>query len=511
MDSKAPSWRVAFLWFLLALVAGLFFAHAALPGIAPASDLWDYAQEARQLARGDGFTSLYTYPVFLGQDQPPFPVRWRMPLYAALGALLLRLGIALPAGFLYLGALAHALLVALTYRLGARVVGARAGAWAAACALCCPLLLDFYNPGMSQTSATVLALGVWILLLGSGGVLAGALAGVVAAGAWYLRGESVLFVPLWLWTAARGSGRPWGRATAFGAVYIALCLPWLITSHAGGGTIQGNPMLLYTAEYPGYSSSRMLNATLPGMMEYVSGHPAAFAFRFAKDVGGYLLDLLDGIGPIAIVTALIGVGIARGLRPLLRRHTLLLLAIAVQILAMSALERSPRFLVPVLPLVFVVLADAVAPVLAKITRREVLVGLILVLVLERATRVGFQRGDALRRFPPVGTGTEGELRGRATSWPLEGLVLSDAPDWLSWQLDRPAVFLPIWSQPDSLSAARPVAAIWLSPAARARNVADRDASWVATMDQGERPRGFSGPEPLAGGSTLYVRLRTPPR
>ena len=511
MNSNSPNWRVALVWFLVALPAGLLFAHAALPGIAPASDLWDYAQEARQLARGDGFTSLYTYPVFLGQDQPPFPVRWRMPLYAVLGALLLRLGIALPAGFLYLGALAHAVLVALTYWLGARMVGTRAGAWAAACALCCPLLLDFYNPGMSQTSATVLGLGVWILLFGSGGVLAGALAGVAASGAWYLRGESVLFVPLWLWIAARGSERPWGRAAAFGAVYMALCLPWLIASHAGGGTIQGNPMLLYTAEYPGYSSSRTLNATLPGMMEYVSSHPAAFAFRFAKDVAGYLLDLLDGIGPIAIAAALIGVWLARGLRPLLRKHRLLLLAIAVQILAMSALERSPRFLVPVLPLVFVVLADAAAPVLAKITRREVLMGLILALVLERAARVGFQRGDGLRRFPPVATGTAGELRGRATSWPPGGLVLSDAPDWISWHLDRPAVLVPLWSQLDSLSAARPVAAIWLSPAARARNVADGDTSWVAAMDRGEQLRGFSGPEAMSGGSSLYVRLRTAPR
>src|SRR5262245_530462 len=107
----------AILWGLAALAAGLVFAHAALPGIAPASDLWGYSQEARQLARGDGFTSLYTYPVFLGQDDAPFPVRWRMPLYAVLGALLLKLGIALPAGYLYLGAVAHALLVASTFWL----------------------------------------------------------------------------------------------------------------------------------------------------------------------------------------------------------------------------------------------------------------------------------------------------------------------------------------------------------------------------------------------------------
>ena len=200
---------MAVLWFLLALVAGALFAHAALPGIAPASDLWDYSQEARQLARGQGFTSQYTYPVLLAHDQPPFPVRWRMPLYALLGALLLRLGIALPAGYLYLGAIVHAFLVAATYALGARMSSPRVAAWAAAGALACPLLLDFYNPGMSQSLAAVLGLIVWILLLGEGGALAGALAGIAAAATWYLRGESILFVPVWMWVAARqGSPGP---------------------------------------------------------------------------------------------------------------------------------------------------------------------------------------------------------------------------------------------------------------------------------------------------------------
>src|SRR5439155_22162295 len=113
--------RTALLWAILALAAASVFALAAIPVIAPGSDLWDYSQEARQIARRQGCTSLYTYPVFLGHEGSPFPVLWRMPLYAVLGALLLKLGVPLPAGFLYLGAVAHALLVALTYWWGAKV------------------------------------------------------------------------------------------------------------------------------------------------------------------------------------------------------------------------------------------------------------------------------------------------------------------------------------------------------------------------------------------------------
>ena len=507
---------MALLWFLLALAAGILFARAALPGIAPASDLWDYSQEARQIARGEGFTTLYTYPLFLdGSSNAPFPVLWRMPLYALLGAFLLKLGIALPGGFLYLGAFAHALLVAVTYLLGARIHSSRAGSWAAACALACPILLDFYNPGMSQAPATVLAVTVWVLLLRSGGALSAVLAALAAAGAWYLRGESLLMVPIWLWVAARGpEGRAprWARAAAFAAVYVICCIPWVIASQRanGGFSIQGNPMLLYTSQYPGYSSSRMLGAQLPGMLEYVSHHPGEFAVRYAKDIAGYMIDLLDGIGPIALGVAFAGIAI-RGSLPSwsrLGRYAPLFVAIALQILAMSALERSPRFLVPVLPLVLVLVGAAAAPVLDRLAKNRAMIALLLALILERGARVVYQRTDALRRFPPVSARTASSVLDRAPAWPRGGLVLSDAPDWIAWHLDRPALFLPLMSQVDSLSSARQIDAIWLSPVARDRNVADHDTAWVGKMDRNEPLRGYGGPDLLPGGSRVYVREKS---
>src|SRR5256885_1463634 len=130
---------------------------------------------------------------------------------------------------------------ALTYWLGARLHSSRAGSWAAACALASPLLLDFYNPGMSQELAAVLGLTVWIILLDSRGALAAGVAALVAAAAWYLRGESLLFLPIWLWIAARPdpaarsaptSGVPRRtRPILFAAAYPALCLPWMAIMH----------------------------------------------------------------------------------------------------------------------------------------------------------------------------------------------------------------------------------------------------------------------------------------
>jgi hypothetical protein len=255
----------------------------------------------------------------------------------------------------------------------------------------------------------------------------------------------------------------------------------------------------------------MLGAALPGMVEYVTGHPGAFALRVAKDIVEYVLDLFDGIGSVALGIAIAGIAVG-GLRPsaaLVRRHAPFLAAIALQILAMSALERSPRFLLPVLPLVLVLIGAAAEPALTRVANNRALAVLLLIVILERGVRVVYQHGDALRRFPPVAASTAPALTERARGWPRGGLVLSDAPDWIAWHLDRPALLLPLRAQIDSLAASRPVAAIWLSPEARQRNVADGDTAWVRAMDRGEGVRGFSGPEALPGGSLLYVRSAPP--
>jgi hypothetical protein len=125
--SKTLPWRAAALWALLALALATLFACVTYSRIPPSSDVWDYAQEARQLARSQGFTSLYTYPTHLGTEPAPFPVRWRMPLYAAIGAAFLTLGLPLPLGFFIVAVLAHAALVGLVFLLASHLHSPRAG------------------------------------------------------------------------------------------------------------------------------------------------------------------------------------------------------------------------------------------------------------------------------------------------------------------------------------------------------------------------------------------------
>ncbi len=509
---KLP-WRQALLWALLAIA--LATAHSAVTSrqIAPASDLWDYSQQARQVARGEGFTSLYSYPTLVGPDErPPYPVRWRMPLYSWRGAQFLHTGVPLPDGFFLVTIFAHALLVALVFLLGTHLHSTRAGGIAAAAAAACPLLLDSYNPGLSQLPVAAVGTLVWLLLLRGRGLATAAAAALLAAVTWYARAEVALFAPIWIAAAWRG-GRPVLRAATFGVAMAALCAPWpLVLQKIAGAAapITGNPMLLYTPQYPGYASSRTYLEPIPGFLSYLLAHPATFAIRWAKDFLGYGLDLVAGLGPIAPGLALAGLllrapeGRYRELAP----TRLFWVAIAIQIAAFAALQRSPRFLVPIVPLACVMAGIAAAPALGRICGRRMVVALFLLLVGERAATVAFETRSAARRYPPLPAALAEALREHVGAWSRGALLLTDIPDWSAWHLDRPAMLLPTSRTMGRFLADHPAAAILLSPDARARNVADGDSVWIEVWDRVEPIAGFRGPITLPGGARLYERTET---
>ena len=504
--------RDAILWAVAALAISLVFSAAVLRGLGPSSDVWDYSQEARQLERGEGFTSLYTYPVHLGpEDQPPFPVRWRMPLHAVRGAIALRMGFPLPEAFLVAGAQAHAFLVAFVFLLGAHLHSRRAGAIAAACALDCPFFLDVYSVGLNVAPAAALGLAVWLLLLRGKGLVTAILASIGAAACWYLRGETLLLAPVWAWAASSGrEGVTWKRGAVFLAAFAALCAPWLIALTASTGSaapIRGNPMLLYTPEYPGYASSRGYGVAIPGVLEYLLAHPVSFAFRWAKDIVGFGLDFLTGLGPIAVGLAMAGLLLRepRDRYAWLKPALPFLAAIAIQMAAFAALERSPRFLVPVVPLACVMVGIAGAPALDRLCGRRMVLALFALLLLERGATVAFQTREATRRAPAMPRETLVALKPLAAAWPKQALLLTDTPDWAAWHLDRPALLLPLHRDLDPLLRDHEVAAIFLSPYARGRNATDGDTAWVGIQDRAEALPGFRGPEMLPGGARLYVR------
>ncbi|HSQ60552.1 MAG TPA: hypothetical protein VLT84_08990 [Acidobacteriota bacterium] len=507
-------WRVALGWAALAGALAVLYSVLTFPHLSPANDVWDYAQQARQIARGEGFTSLYTYPTLLGAGEtPPYPVRWRMPLYSWRGAMMISSGTPMPGGFLALGVFAQALLVFLVVLLAAHVHSVRAGYLAGAAAAACPLLLDPYHPGLSQLPVAAFGLAIWLLLMRRRGIPTALAAGLIAPAIWYTRAESLLFVPLWAWAAWRGAGDRApraARAVAFLLVFAALCAPWPFVQKLWSGAaapIQGNPMLLYTPQYPGYSSSRTYLEPMPGYLAYVFANPVEFAARWVKDLVGFGVDFGWGLGPIAIGLAMAGLllrpapGRYRDLRPV----AIFFVAMALQVAAFAALQRSPRFLTPVIPLACVAAGIAAAPALERICGRRMILLLFLLLVGERAATVAFESRTAARRFPPLPAALADTLRAREPGWPREGLLLTDVPDWAVWHLDRPGLLLPTSRSMPAVMADHAVAAILLSPDARARNAADGDSAWVAIWDRMAPIEGFAGPTPLPGGARIYER------
>jgi len=468
----------------------------------------------------------------------------RLVGYATVGAGILKLGFSLPDGWFAIAIFSHALLVALVFLLAAHLHSARAGAIAAASAIACPLLLDAYSPALSQVPTAMLSVAVWLLLMRGRGAGTALLAAVFSAAAWYMRGEALLMAPVWVWMAVSvrrtdaGAAMPvgattpaaaappvtpegvasrpspdgpdWLRGAVFACAYVALCVPWLIALKAMIGTaapLEGNPMLLYTPEYPGYTSMRTYVEALPGIREYITAHPASFAFRFVKDAAGFGVDLLAGLGSIAVGLALAGLLLRetperwRALTPAVP----LLIAGALQFAAFSCLERSPRFLVPIVPLACIVIGIAAAPSLDRICGRAMVAALFAVLILERGAAVTFQTRDALRRFPPLDLALAGEMADRAADWPRGALLVTDVPDWFAWHIDRPALFLPRWSQMEQVAADHPIAGVFLTPDALDRNVRDGEPEWVRAIERWEPIPGYGPPEILAGGARLYLR------
>jgi hypothetical protein len=266
-------------------------------------------------------------------------------------------------------------------------------------------------------------------------------------------------------------------------------------------------MLLYTPEYPGYSSTRTYLEPTPGVAAYIAAHPLTFAWRFAKDAVGYGIDLLWGLGPFALGLAIAGLLLRdpKGRWTVFRPAAWILVAALVQIAAFSCLERSPRFLVPAIPLIAVALGMGAAPTFDRICGRNRQAVLIALLVLERAILVGITTRDAERRFPPLPPSTAAQ-RHDALGPARGGIIWTDVPDWVSWHLDRPALLLPLWRQLDRVAADHPADAIYLSPGARSRNEADGEALWIRAADGLESIPGFSKPEALNAGGQVFLPI-----
>jgi hypothetical protein len=449
-------WHLALLVTLglvLAAVSWRGFDTDTIPGY---SDYWDYLQLGRQLSSGHGFTSLFTYPIFLpASGDPPdngaFPLLWRPPLYplAVAGALRLTGGEAWTP--IVLGILAYLAAILATYFLALEFTGRRWALLSGLVVALSPALLGLDEPGLATTPyAALLALAVRFVLHADTRRKA-ALAGLAFGLLTLLRGEALLVLPamIWLlWAGDRGDRER--RIWSFVVAAVAVTLPWtlrnlLVTGHPYFGT--SSLVYVDTASYPGWVSSRLTDMGRQSALGWALGHFGEVGWKGMKNLYHFLVQAL--LLPLAALAPFVWTAMGR-LTGVGRESAFcasVLIALGLTILVLAPLEYAARFLNPFIPLLTVVgviilgrireqVGDGDA---ARYSRRPVTWVAAAVVTLAALQFLGGLR-DA-RATRAAWAGEFGALR--ATDWravtaalPADTTIEADYPAYYAWKTGR---------------------------------------------------------------------------
>ena len=447
--------RPPHLLLLLAVVAGALgaaFAGFNPDGVPRWSDMWDYLQLARQIHAGHGFTSLFTYPIFLplGGSDAAFPLVWRPPGFPLLVAALFPLGGGpFSAAPLALQIAGYVLAVLGTYLLALEFVEARWALLAALVVALSPDVLGVAEPGIATALYTAgLTFGFWLATRATGrraAVFTGLAFGVLML----LRGETLLLVPalVWmLWAGERGDRhrRIWLCLAAFLVVQI----PWFLRLwHVTGRPFFSPSSLLYvdTAAFPGWESSRRLDMLARSPVRWALGHAGMVAGKSLRNLFHYLrqalLMPLPALAPFvwAATGRLTGVGKSSAY------CASVLIGLGCFVLLLAPLEYAPRLLHPFIPLLAVVGVILLArfreyrvlegqPQLSARPVAFVAAAVVALAFLEFVAGVAVAR----REWPRTPPAPPPAVALDADSW-----YYGDYPSWYAWRLNRRFVWLPV--------------------------------------------------------------------
>lgn len=345
---------------VLSAVAWRGFDPEVIPGY---SDYWDYLQLGRQLAGGHGFTSLFTYPIFLpwsgaSGGLEAVPLLWRPPLYP----LFVAVGLLLSDGSIWtpivINILAHLVVVLATYALALEFTGRRWALLSGLVVALSPALMGLEEPGLATTPYTaLLVLAVRAVLKADGRRRAG-LAGAAFGALTLLRGEALLLLPamVWLlWAGERGDRER--RIWSFLAMAIVVTLPWTMRNWmVTGRPFFGSSSLLFldTRDYPGWVSSRMSVLLDRSPLLWALSNPDQVGWKAARNLYHFLVQAL--LLPLAALAPFVWTAAGRLAR--VGRESAycasVLIALGLSIVVLAPLEYSPRFLHPFIPLLTVV-------------------------------------------------------------------------------------------------------------------------------------------------------------
>lgn len=437
--------------------------------IPPYSDYWDYLQLGRQIHGGHGFTSLFTYPIFLKHsgDAAFFPELWRPPLFPILvaGAYLFTGGPSLLAP-LALQVLGYLLAILGAYLLALQFVERPWALLAALVVALSPDVLGLFEPGIATAPATAALVFTFLLAVRADtrrrALVAGAVLGVLVL----LRAEMLLLLPavFWMLWAGDCGDRP-GRIWAFLAGTLLVLAPWIVR----GWVVSGRPFsttasLLFTntTAFPAWESSRGLDTLDHSAFAWAVTHPGALSAKAVRNAYHFIRQAM--LLPLPALAPFAWAAFGRITR--VGRESAFCAAVLIGLfvfgLVLSPLEYAPRFLHPFIPLVAVVAVVMLArfreemtePAHPALSRRAVVWVAAAVTVLAGLEMVGAVAAARRERARPVDAAlarlTPAEWGEVARSLPAGGWAAGDYPAYYAWHTGAKFVWFPVLADFDRM-------------------------------------------------------------
>lgn len=406
-------------------------------GVSSADQL-EYAQLARQIWRGEGFTTKFIYPQTLVKvPELPHPNLARPPLYPLLvaGAYSVfgcnDVTPVLVSFLLYLAA--AGLVYAFARRYCARWIAVLAAlAFAAQ-----PLVYVAGASALAGLLGAVLLTGAVWLILERRALFA---AGVLFALAYLSRYHLLALTPFLAAAAGWPREGRWPRVIGFLAGFLLAASPWWIRNTLLTGSplysVISNELLHYTATYPEQTLYGQTEAVAP--LRFALAHPGemlAKGWRFLRE--GLAATGVQ-LGPLVLPLAVAGFAPvrARGLA------VLAWVSLAVQLGMFATAHFEARYLVSALPLLFVAAGAGLQRLWPKRLAPAVAAPLVMALaVAQTFAMLAFARPDAyayvyfnLRWLYP----REVEYV-RSETQPGD-VIMTNVPWTVAWRCDRTAIY-----------------------------------------------------------------------
>lgn len=424
----------------------------------------DYAQVARNFARGEGFTTDFIRPLMLGELAKPSidssPEVAMAPLHPGLMGVFFKVFGATGRAAAWCCGLWFMLTCAVTYLLALKVFNRAVAVLATIIVATDAALLRYAVSGLETSLLTLLVTLLFAVLyfhwesdrarLGLSAA-AGLLVGLI-----YLTDYPwiALFIPVLIvvWANSRGKGAA-ANAIAFIALCVIVTAPWTIRNYTLTGRLlpyRCTEAAMGTLSYPANTLYRSFAPPeFNGVIKYAASAPREMYSKLRSNLM-QMLPMVAGLGGlfvgaffwVAILVPFGGDGFSRARYVLY--GTLLLLIVTLSVLGITGRSLAPFGPVAVVTAIalFTSLLDRrVARMEGRAQGRWRNFGIALLLIVHLApltlTMVpgfgsDFNQGTQLQR-------SADELN---TLLPEGGPVITDMPWAVAWYADRPAIWLP---------------------------------------------------------------------